>query len=191
MRKSGIVLLAILMAGCGQREQKKLPEKDSDKPGIFPVTSFIQGQIYVVDSFQSITLRYITRDNKTDTSLISIPEFKKMAGQFFHPDFNDPSIAGFYKENSFADQSSKTVVFNYTTGNKDLEIQRVDVVVDANVALSDKVRSIYMEKQHRVLDTFFTEKLYWRTDRNFQIIRSRHVKDLPETMEITKVEWDI
>ena len=190
MRKIVFITGMLIAGACNNQPKDKTPEKDKPAAGVFPVTDFIRGQIHMVDSFQSITFRYVIRQDKTDTSLISIPEFKKLAQTFLHPELSDSSLLHHYTEASFADQSGGTVVFNYTARNPELEVQRVDIVVDANPVLADKVRSVYEERRSARSDTFITEKLYWRTDKNFQIISSKQVKGQPELVTITKVVWD-
>lgn len=188
MEKILALLIVVLITGCNQSGTKE--EKKEGAADIFPVTSFIEGQIHLVDSFQVPTLKYITVNGKTDTSLISISEFKQIAQEFLHPDINDPSLSKYYKETNFADQSIKGVTFNYSTDNKDLEIQRVDVIVSASAVMNDKVRSIYIEKQNRSGDTTVYKKLYWRADRNFQIISTSQVDEQPPLISVTKVEWN-
>lgn len=186
MKKLLLIITTVIAVSCGNKEGKK---EEVRKEEIFPVTSFIEGQIHLVDSFQSLTMRYNTVNDKTDTTLISVAEFKHIAQEFLQPDFNAAATTNKYKENSFADQSMNGVAFNYTTEDPGLEIQRVDVVVDASAVSNDKVRSIYMEKQNKVQDTFVYKKLYWRTDRNLQIITSKRLIDKPEVVTITRVEW--
>lgn len=193
MKNIFFLMTVIAMAGCGEAEQgKPVPEAKAETKEVefFPVTSFIEGQVHIVDSFQSLTMRYRTIGNKKDTALISVDEFRQLAREFTRPDFNDPKQKQYYKENSFADQSIKAVTFNYSTDRPDLEIQRVDVVVDASAVMNDKVRSIYMEKQSRHQDTFVYKKLYWRSDRNFQVITTREIDKKPGIVSVVKVEWN-
>ncbi|MBC8035352.1 MAG: hypothetical protein H7Y03_14480 [Chitinophagaceae bacterium] len=192
MRNLLVFLFIQLAAGCGGagKDASKDGVNDKQKVELFPVTTFIKGQIHIVDSFQSVTMKYETNGNKTDSGVISIEAFKKLAAEFYTPDFNEPGVKELYKESSFADQSIKAVTFNYSTEDEDASIRRVDVVVDAHAVLSDKVRSIYMEKQRRQEDTFFYKKLYWRADRNFQIITTKQVGKSTGIVNVTKVEWN-
>jgi hypothetical protein len=189
MNKIFSLLIIIAVTGCGEAKQPA-DKKETKQADIFPVTSFIDGQVHVVDSFQLPTVKYVTINGKTDSSLISINEFKELAKEFTHPDINDPALSKQYKETNFADQTINGVTFNYTTDNRDLELQRVDVIIGASAVANDKVRSIYMQKQSSVKDTFITKKLYWGTDKNFQIITGKQVGTQPENISVVKVEWD-
>ena len=191
------VLLAVAsFSGCGVQEKKEVkqepePEaKATTEVHFFPVTSFIEGQVHVVDSFQSVTMKYTKIGEKVDTTLISIADFRQLSREFTDPDFNSALLKPYFRETSFADQSIKAVTFNYTTENNDLEIRRVDVVVDASAITNDKVRSIYMEKQSRREDTMIYKKLYWRADKNFQIITTQQVGNKAGIVSVTKVEWN-
>lgn len=189
MNKILSLLVIVAALGCGQAKQSA-DKKETKQPDIFPITSFIEGQIHQVDSFQLPTVKYITVNGKSDSSLISLNEFRAMAQEFVRPDINSPDVSKWYKENNFADQTIKAVTLNYTTDNKNLEIQRVDVVISASAVVNDKVRSIFMEKQRMSNDTAILKKLYWRTDKNFQIITSKQIGNQPESISIIKVEWD-
>lgn len=188
MKKLSLLLIAISFIACKQGASSSEEKEVNQEP--FPVTSFIEGQINQVDSFQYPTIKYLTENGKKDSALISLQEFDQIAQEFTHPDINSPSLREFYKETNFADQTIKAVTFNYSTENKDLAIQRVDVVVNASAVGNDKVRSIYMEKQLQAKDTLVFKKMYWSTDRNFQIITTKQVGSQPETTSILKVEWD-
>lgn len=74
-----------------------------DKHELFPVNSFLKGQVHVVDSLKLPVHKYSTVDNKTDSVLISREEFDSLANEFIEPDINNPTIKKFYKETSFAD----------------------------------------------------------------------------------------
>ena len=190
MNRSLLLLVVLFAAGCHQAGQNKAPDEKQDTTPPFPVSSFLQGQIHMVDSFQLPTLKYKTANNKTDSSLISISEFNQLAQEFLHPDITDPVLRKLYKENSFADQSINGVTFTYSATKKDMELQRIDVLVSTNAVTNDKVRSVYMEKQGTSGDTAVYKKLYWRTDKNFQIITTKQVGEQPSFTSVMKVEWD-
>lgn len=192
MKKIASLLIVIVaIVGCGRTKQPAAAKEDEQQQAnIFPVTSFIEGQMHLVDSFQLPTIKFITVNGRTDSSLISIDEFKQLAQEFTHPDINDPDLRKWYKETNFADQSINGVTLNYQATDKDLEIQRVDVVISASATMNDKVRSIFMQKQSVSNDTSIVKKLYWRTDQKFQIITSKQWGSEPEVTNIVKVEWN-
>lgn len=187
-----VVLCALIR--CNSSSRNTSSEKPSagagDSVSVFPVSSFIKGQLHLVDSFQLPTLKYTTVGNRTDSTLISLGEFRALAQEFLEPDINDPEIARSFKETSFADQTINAVTFTYKTDDNKMDIRRVDVIVSTSAVMNDKVRSIYMEKQKISGDTVISKKLYWRADRNYQIITSSQVGEQSPVESVIKVEWN-
>src|SRR6188768_2423731 len=100
----------------------------------------------MVDSLKLPVLKITSANDHQDTVLLSIDEFRELAREFLQPDFSDPSNKKKYKESSFADQSIPSVTLTYSTPDKELEVQRIDVIIDPNPEFNDKVKSIYIEK---------------------------------------------
>jgi len=68
----------------------------------------------------------ITKDNaKKDSMPLSTTGFVQLAQQFLTKDISRKDIKHFYKEDIFRDLSTKSVTFNYSTTNKELEIQNI------------------------------------------------------------------
>ena len=156
----------------------------------FPVSTFLRGQFHEVDSLKPAVHKYSTIDNKTDSVLLTPIEFDSLAEEFIKPDINDPSIKRFYKETSFADQSVPNITFTYSTLNKDLPLQRMDVIICPDPVSSDHVQSIYLEKITESGDTSIVTKLYWKTDKSFLVIRSRQYSDHSAIVSQVKVVWN-
>lgn len=170
----------------------KAQEEKDDKTktqDFFPIIPFLAGQVHEIDSLKLHVVKYIVVNNRTDSSLITKEEFKTLAGEFMNPDITADSNRKFYKETSFADQSIPSVTITYSTAVKNLEIQRVDVVIKPDPVLTDKVQSLYMEKLSHKNDTSILKKLIWQTGENFQIITSIQVSNQPATFNKLKVSW--
>lgn len=163
------------------------PEKES--PAYFPVVSFINDQMHHVDSLQLPVQKLTTVNNQTDTALIDIVEFKRLALDFTRPDINDPALNKDYTENSFADQTINSVTLTYSAKKKELPLQRLDVILHPDPVLDDRVQSIYMEKGEQVKDTTISKKLYWKANQNFQIITIRQSGPVMVS-RVIKVVWN-
>ncbi len=155
----------------------------------FPVNAFLKGEVNEVDSFKFPVRKYNTVNSQTDSVLISPEEFHLLASEFTKYDINNPSIKKFYKETSFADQSIPNVTFNYSTRNKDLPLQRMDIIVNPDPVLSDQVKSVYIEIINTSGDTSVIKKLYWKTNKYFQIISSKQAIGSPALYSQVKVSW--
>jgi hypothetical protein len=83
-----------------------------------------------------------------------------------------------------------SVTFTYSTNKKDLEIQRMDVVINPDPVLDDKVRSVYIEKISKGADSTSMKKMYWKANKNFQIITLGNVGNKPSIVSQVKVVWD-
>ena len=184
-------LTMILLTACSGKDATNEKEKNNDGPDqIYPVSLFFQEQIHEVDSLKLPTVKYSVTNLRKDTAAISMEEFKALAKEFVDSDITQPAIRKHYKETSFADQSIPSITLNYSTDNKDLAIQRVDVILDPNPVTDDKVKTIYIEKKETLRDTVVIKKLYWKAGKNFQVITSKKVGGQPENISQLKVAWD-
>ena len=185
MKKLSVILIWCLSA-CQNHSRET---KKEEATNIFPVVSFFSGQIHKVDSLKLPITKYTIVNEKTDSVTITTDEFKLLANEFMKPDITGADNKKFYKESSFADQSIPSITITYSTTFRDLEIQRIDVIINPDPVADDKVQSIYMEKLSHNHDTSILKKLFWRTDQNFQIITSNQVGNHPATFNQLKVEW--
>lgn len=178
------------MACNNQVEMQADQNPTGQKAEIFPVKSFFEGQVHIVDSLKLPVYKYTLIGNKADSILISLAEFKALVIEFIEPDITGPSLSRYYTETSFADQSIPSVTLTYSTSEKNLEVQRMDVVINPNPVFDDKVKSIYMEKISQRKDTSILKKLYWKTNKHFQIITLTQSGDQQASVSQLKVEWD-
>ncbi len=190
MKKLIYFAIVIALACNNQVEQHQDKGQALQKAEIFPVKSFFAGQIHLVDSLQLPVFKYVTHDNKTDSMLISLSEFSILASEFMEPDISLPSLSRYYKETGFADQSIPSVTLNYSTTNKDIETQRMDVVINPNPVLNDKVKSIYIERITNSKNASVLKKLYWKANKHFQIITFMQSGNEQATISRLKVVWD-
>jgi hypothetical protein len=186
-------LLMVILAtcfSCNHRQQKKAPVDEVKSADFFPVGSFISGQVREVDSLGMPLIETITANHNTKTVVISAPEFRRLANEFIQSDISGAATKRFYKETSFADQSAPNVTLTYASTDKQLEVQRVDVIIRPDTLASDKVQNIYIEKVSSRKDTSIVKKLLWNSDRNFQIITTRQAADHPPVTTHLKVSWE-
>jgi hypothetical protein len=166
-------------------------QKDSiQEQSFFPVADFIGGQIKMIDSLQLPLSKSVTTGRKTQLASISDKEFKSLATNFLKPDINDSVIKKYYTETSVADQSIPSVTLTYSTNNNGLLIQKINVFIKPDLVKNDKVSAIYIEKIFSNADTSISQKLYWKTDKNFQIITEKKLRHITFPTEQIKVIWD-
>ena len=169
--------------------QDSLSHQDSSKDTFFPVGEYLEAEILRIDSFPEALRKFTTRNGRTDSAYIQLPEFNALALQFLVPAFNDGSFEKQYTESSFMDRSTETVTLTYSPTDKDLPLQRADVVTIAENGVN-KVRSIYLENRKVAGDSVIFQKLYWQTRRQLQIVSLITVKGQPPVEQQVKVVWD-
>ncbi len=187
---------AIFLAACGNHKQSSDPSKqdsllqaDSGRNVFFPVAEYLETEILHVDSVPFALRKYTTLNGRTDSAFIQVPEFNKLALQFLPDVLHDGSFEKVFKESSFADQSTESIMFTYSTTVTDQPLRRVDVqTVTGNG--SQKVKSIYLEKNHTSGDSLILEKMYWRAGKSFQIVTETRVKGKSPQEQQLKVVWD-
>ena len=169
--------------------QDSLSHQDSSRNVFFPVADYLETEILHIDSFPEALRKFTTRDGRTDTAYIQLPEFNALALQFLVPAFSDGSFQKQYTESSFIDRSTETATLTYSPTNKDLPLQRVDVVTIAENGVN-KVRSVYLENRKIAGDSVIFQKLYWQTSHQLQIVSLITVKGQPPVRQQVKVVWD-
>ncbi|MEO8582971.1 MAG: hypothetical protein ABI415_04190 [Flavitalea sp.] len=191
-----VVLIAgLFLFACGEKKQPAEPvkkESNTDtaaKQAYFPVLDFLKAEIAYVDSLPVAILKYTTIGKHTDSGYIKLPEFRSLAAEFIPYELNDSIFTKNFKETSFYDNNTNSGTFFYSNIKNVLELKRVDVI-SAKTDTYDKVKSIYLEKVSTSGDTSIIKRLFWKTQRNFQIIIQKSQPAKPPVTEVIKVVWD-
>lgn len=166
-----------------------LAARDSASNVFFPVADYLETEILYVDSTPLAVKRYIIQNDRTDSGYIQPVEFNRFAREFLLPEFKDGSFQKNYQETSFIDKSTQSATFTYSTADKTLPLQRVDVITVPG-ARASQVKSIYLEKIFRTGDTVVVQKMYWRAGRNFQILTQTNVHGKPPVEKQVRVVWN-
>ncbi len=184
----------MLLAACKnhQPDQAKttVPSADTTSASFFPVTDFIGGQLKIIDSLKPPVTKEITINKKATVSATTDDELRASAQAFLKPDINDPGIKSFYTETSIADQSIPSVTLIFTTTHTELPLKTINVYIKPDPVLNDKVSAVFMEKSWASNDTLISQKLYWKTDHNFQITTEKKIGDKVLPQQQVKFIWD-
>jgi hypothetical protein len=166
-----------------------LAAKDSTANVFFPVADYLETEILYVDSTPLAVKKYTIQDDHKDSGYIQPAEFNMIAKAFLLPEFRNGSFQKNYQETSFIDKSSQTATFTYSTTDKTLPLQRVDVITVPNNG-SSRVKSVYLQKHFRTGDTVVVQKMYWRAGRSFQILTETNVSGRPSVEKQVQVVWN-
>ena len=185
IRPVPVLAVFLVLAGC----QEKPAEQNAYIP-YFPVNAFLQEQLHLIDSLQPPTTLYTESAGDSSIQGIALADCRALAAPFLQYDISKSPLHEQYKEESFADQSNPAITFTYTTADSTLPLQRMDVVLKPDPVKADQVKSIYMEKFYQQGDSAITEKLYWKADRFFQVIRTAEGPGGENKTTRQKVVWN-
>lgn len=190
MKKIGTVglLLALLFIACKSDSRygsSKSNENDTTK--FFQVTQFLQAQIKEVNNTPFFIYKINIHNDQKDSSSINTDNFNQLSKQFLTPDINDEKIKRYYNESIFEDQTTKGFTINYSTTNKELELQSVDILLDED---GQTVKRILFRKYYNYPDSSAIEQLSWKPDESFQVNRAVQKAGDSETKTQTMVVWN-
>jgi hypothetical protein len=165
------------------------PKEDSTVTAYLPVADYLRAEISYVDSTPLAIQKYITRDNRRDSSFIQQGEFNRLSQEFLLPELMPDSFKKNYSESSFMDKTTGYLSFTYSTLDRKLPLQRVDVLAVPG-ASTNKVKSIYLQKGFSTGDTTVVQKMFWQTGHSFLILTSLQIPGKPAVEHQLKVVWD-
>lgn len=182
----------LLVSACGTTPKSPppspAPKEDSTTTAYLPVADYLRSEISYVDSTPLAIQKYTTLDNRKDSSFIQQEEFNRLAKEFLLPELATDSFKNNYSESSFMDKTSGYLTFTYSTQNKKLPLQRVDVLAAPGTSMN-KVKSIYLQNIFQAGDTTIVKKMFWQTGHNFLILTSLQLHGKEPLERQLKVVW--
>jgi hypothetical protein len=193
-RTGALVWAALILFACrnGSNPASAVTSHSKDtavKKNFFPVRDFLKSEIAYVDSFPSKMVEYRIRDGKTDSFIIKIREFDRLAATFILDDLDSNRFEQRFDETSFMDQTTSLLTFTYSTKDSSFGLRRVDVLAEPHTG-NDQVKSIYLEVSSGNEDSLVLQKMYWRSRKSFSIIRIYQPRNGEASTSQTKVVWD-
>jgi hypothetical protein len=149
-----VISMAVIVLSCNSSSDTASeapvinPTKDTAaKQGFFPVTSFLQGEIYILKADGINPKKYTTINDRTDSAWLKVEDLDAVFYEFLHPEIDTANLHTLFTEKSFMDQTIDAFTFTYDPTNLPLpdsmQLQRWDVYIDPE---SQKVKRIYMVK---------------------------------------------
>lgn len=138
---------------------------ETKKDSFFPVTSFIKGQMTLLDSLPITSLHIITINNKTDSIWLKKSELIPLLVNFLSPEIKETNLIKFFKETSFNDQTLNAITFTYdpvVVLPDSISLRHWDIYIDPE---SGKISKVYMVKQVKEKENIFTQQLTWKTNK--------------------------
>ncbi len=187
-----ILFFGAIATGCHSSNEKikEMPFSDSERvETFFPVTDYLKGQLSELDSVQVTPLKTITVNGKTDSIWVKRNAIRAFAAPFLTPQIDSASMAPYFSEKSFLDQTIYSFTFTYDPKGilpDSLPLIHWDVYIDPE---KNTVQRIYLVKENSEGDGKKITQLTWKSDYSCSIrtITQKQGKE-PEIRE-EKMEW--
>ena len=171
MNKYSILAIGLfVLNSCSNGTNKNnTPEEKTIAASFFPVTSFIKGQIIVLDSLPVTPLQITTIKGKSDSIWITKELMKKMLLPFITPVINETNLINFFTETKFKDQTLNAITFTYDPSRilpDSIPLRHWDVYVNPETG---NVEKVYIVKTIKEQGQSFTQQLTWQTNKLVKI----------------------
>ncbi|MGI8952756.1 MAG: hypothetical protein ACR2FN_14365 [Chitinophagaceae bacterium] len=184
-----VLMNIIFFISCKQTSTEKETKKTSSKDTttFFPVADYIQQQIKLVDSTPYFMYLISIRNGKKDSSQINTHQFDSLVQPFREIDISNPSIKKNYTESVFEDKSTQSYTLTYSTNNKSLSTQNIDVLLNEE---NQQVKRIFINCFYDNNDSAITQKLGWKSFHSCSIIRIIQYKNGKQSTEQNLIVWN-
>jgi len=164
-RYSVLAICLLILNGCFNNSNKtNTVEKKVLADSFFPVTSYIKGQIVVLDSLPVTPLQITTIKGKSDSVWITKNDLKKILSTFLSPTIDETNLVDFFKETKFNDQTLNAITFTYDPSKilpDSISLRHWDVYVNPETGVVEKV---YIVKNIKEDNKKITQQLTWQTN---------------------------
>ena len=167
-----LLLIVFIIFGCSDNKNNQSgpsadnsSTKDSTQGSFFPVTSFLKGQMRLLDSMQITFLQVTTAANKADSAWIPREKIRPLLQPFIADLIDKENLTSFFKESKFNDQSTDAITFTYdpkTALPDSISLRRWVVYVNPETG---NVKRVYILKQLKANNQVYTQQLTWQTDK--------------------------
>ena len=183
-----LVVIGIVVLGCKGKSNQSAKDNKIDTSHFFQIDVIFQKDLKEIDATPYFIYKIKKIDGRKDSSAINTAILKQMAQQFFRPDISSNDLKPKYKESIFEDKTTGSITINYSTLDKELEVQTVDIIMKKD---GETVKNIFIRKFFRYgTDSSAIEQLSWKPGERFQVVRSVQKKDKTETNYQTLVVWN-
>jgi hypothetical protein len=171
MNKYSILAIGLFVLNSCSNGSKKTnsPEEKQTAASFFPVTSFIKGQIIVLDSLPVTPLQITTVKGKSDSIWITKEVMKKLLLPFLTPVINETNLIDFFTETKFKDQTLNAITFTYDPSQimpDSISLRHWDVYVNPETG---NVEKVYIVKTIKDQGQNLTQQLTWQTNKLVKI----------------------
>lgn len=152
-----------------ETSQPAAAQTEADSINIFPVTSFLKGQLKQLDTMPVTPLLITTQNGKTDSTWLKREDIRKNATPFLTPEIDSSGMYSWFKENSFLDQTINAYTFSYDPKKElpdSIHLIHWDVYMNPQ---TNSIQRIYMVKEKDSADQNITTQLTWLVNKWYSI----------------------
>lgn len=164
------LLFSLLIISCRSKNEPSGPTEKQSIDSFFPVTSFIKGQIRLLDSLPVTPLHIRTIHGKSDTAWLTWEKLKPLLQPFLEPVISETNLSRHFKETTFHDQTLNAITFTYDPIQKlpqSISLRHWDIYIDPE---KSNVTKVYIVKQESDNDRVLTHQLTWQANSSAKIV---------------------
>ncbi len=167
-----IAISIFILSSCTSNHNQSNPSQETTLAKIdsfFPVTSFLKGQMIILDSLPITPLQLTRIKDRTDSVWVSKDKLKDFYSPFLTPAINETNLTKYFIESSFTDQSLNAITFTYDPIGKlpdSITLRHWDVYVHPETG---RVIKVYIVKQTRMGSQTITQQLTWQSNKMAKI----------------------
>lgn len=165
-----------------------LAASDTATKTYFPIADELESEIRQIDSTPVAIRKTVISGGHKDSAFIKPSEFNALAMQFLPPELSDGRFEKNFTETSFMDNATHNATFTYASTNKDLSLQRVDLIATPEGG-SHQVKSVYLERTRTSGDSSILDKMYWRSGKGFRVVSLINIKGGAPVQRQLIVSW--
>lgn len=195
MQKLFLVFLLssfVLLSAChpGGNTEILTAANPADSVHIFPVTSFLKGQLRIIDSMPVTPLQTITENGKTDSIWLKREDIRKNATPFLSPLIDSATMYSLFTEKSFLDQTINAFTFSYDPKVRlpdSINLTHWDVYLDPQ---TNSVERIYMVKEKDEKDQNIITQLTWLVNKWYSVRTITQIPGQKAAVKEEKMTWN-
>ncbi len=177
----------ILLTSCsGKKNNTVSPNNSTQIENIFPVTSFLKGQLRIIDSMGVTPLKIISINGKSDSVWLKREDIRKEAIPFLTPVIDSSNMYSLFSEKSFVDKTINAFTFSYDPKKKlpdSINLTHWDVYMNPQ---TNSIQRIYLVKENA--DS--TIQLTWVVSKWYSIRTIVQIPNQQPQIKEEKMIWD-
>jgi hypothetical protein len=183
----------IIFSSCHSKEKKSGNSTIKNAESVqtfFPVTDYLKGQLYELDSMPVTPLKTVTFNGKTDSEWLKRESIRLFAAPFLTPVIDSVSMSPYFSVKSFLDQTINAFTFSYDPIKQlpdSIKLTHWDVYINPQ---SSKVERIYLVKENTENGINTTTQLTWKSGQGCTIITITQKPGKEPLIKEEKMKWN-